>query len=127
MSPISCSVASKWALNGQNYSYRPLKTPTSTVWFNSSMPYSMWGHSGPFGWEKGENGHLIGSKRPQMVPNGPKWSQMVPNGPKWSQMVPKGPHQYSMVMLCPTIHDLGPFRPFSIAKKMRNRLKIGPH
>ena len=41
-------------------------------------------------------------------------------------MVPKGPHQYSMVILGPTIHDLGPFRPFWIAKKMRNRLKMDP-
>ena len=54
---------------------------------------------------------------------GSKWAK---NGPKWSQMVPKGPHQYSMVILCPTIHDLGPFRPFYIAKKMRNRLKMDP-
>ena len=52
---------------------------------------------------------------------GSKWVQ---NGPKWSQMVPKGPQQYSMIMLCPTTHDLGQFRPFPIAKKMRNTLKM---
>ena len=36
-------------------------------------------------------------------------SKLAQNDPKWSQMVPKGPHQYSMVILCPTIHELGPF------------------
>ena len=57
------------------------------------------------------------SRSSKWAPNGPKHLKMAPKAPK-------GPHQYSMVILCPNIHDLGPFRPFYIAKKMRNRLKM---
>ena len=32
------------------------------------------------------------------------------NGPKWPKMAPKGPQESGMVIPCPTIPDLGPFR-----------------
>ena len=53
-------------------------------------------------------------------------SNWAPNGPKWSKKAPKGPHQYSIVILCPTVHNFGPFRPFCIAKQVRNWLQTGP-
>ena len=53
-------------------------------------------------------------------------SNWAPNGPKLSKKAPKGPYQYSMVILCPTVHNFWPFRPFCIAKEVRNRLQTGP-
>ena len=47
-------------------------------------------------------------------------------GPKQPKIAPKGPHQYSMVKLCPTVPDLGPFKSFLVAKQLGNRLQTGP-
>ena len=48
------------------------------------------------------------------------------NCPKWLKMATKGPNQYIMVILCPTVTELGPFKSFLEAKWVRNRLQSGP-
>ena len=48
------------------------------------------------------------------------------NCPKWLKMATKGPNQYSMVILCPTVPELGPFKSFLEAKWVRNILQTGP-
>ena len=38
-------------------------------------------------------------------------------------------HPYNssnILLLCPTVHNFGPFRPFCIEKQVRNRLQTGP-
>ena len=37
------------------------------------------------------------------------------------KVAPKCPHQHSMVIPCPTVPDLGPFKSFWVAKWVRNR------
>ena len=40
-------------------------------------------------------------------------------------MALKEPHLYSMVILCPNVHDLGPFRSVWKAKKVRKMAQKG--
>ena len=43
-------------------------------------------------------------------------------GLQWCKIAPEGPNRYSLIILFPTENDLGPFRPFWAAKKVKNRL-----